>query len=160
MMEIRVKVADLAVASGDAILATIGLGSCVAIVLHDHGAAVGGLAHILLPSETMSHDRSHAGKFPSSAVPTMLSRMKEAGAHGSRITARIVGGASMFVSLVPNGALQMGERNVVATRQALEAAGIPLLASDVGGGHGRSVYFDVRTGTVQVRSMSKGNVVL
>ncbi len=160
MMEIRVKVADLAVASGDVVLATIGLGSCVAIVLHDATGAVGGLAHVLLPSETMSQDRSHVGKFPSTAVPAMVERMRLEGAGRRRITARIVGGASMFASLVPNGALQMGERNVVATRQALETAGIPVVAADVGGGHGRSVYFDVRTGMVEVRSVSKGNVLL
>lgn len=160
MTEIRVRVADLAVASGDTVLATIGLGSCVAIILHDGVARVGALAHVLLPSETMAQDRSNQAKFPSTAVPVMLERMKAIGARPARITARIVGGASMFASLVPNGALQMGERNVVATRQVLEAAQIPLVGSDVGGGHGRSVFFNVGTGTLQVRSMSKGDVIL
>ncbi len=160
MTEIRVKVADLAVASGDTVLATIGLGSCVAIVLHDEIARVGALAHVLLPSETMAQDRSNRAKFPSTAVPLMIERMKAIGARENRITARIVGGASMFASLVPNGALQMGERNVVATRQVLENARIPLVGSDVGGGHGRSVFFNVGTGTLQVRSLSKGDVVL
>ncbi len=160
MTEIRVKVADMAVASGDTVLATIGLGSCVAIVLHDGLARVGALAHVLLPSETMAQDRSNRAKFPSTAVPLMLERMKAIGARPNRITARIVGGASMFASLVPNGALQMGERNVVATRQVLEAVQIPLVGSDVGGGHGRSVFFNVGTGTLQVRSLSKGDVIL
>ena len=51
--EIRVKVADYAVAA-DGVIATIGLGSCVAIALYDPTARVGGLAHILLPDESMS----------------------------------------------------------------------------------------------------------
>ena len=50
--EIRVKVADYAVAS-TGVIATIGLGSCVAIALYDPTARVGGLAHILLPDESM-----------------------------------------------------------------------------------------------------------
>ncbi|HJU65621.1 MAG TPA: hypothetical protein VJ596_08080, partial [Gemmatimonadaceae bacterium] len=67
---------------------------------------------------------------------------------------------SMFTSLVPTGTIQMGERNVLATRQALERAGIPLVAEDVGGGHGRSVYFHLCDGRVEVRSLVKGNAVL
>jgi chemotaxis protein CheD len=47
--EIRVKVADYAVAA-EGTIATIGLGSCVAIALYDPAAHVGGLAHVLLPS--------------------------------------------------------------------------------------------------------------
>jgi chemotaxis protein CheD len=158
--EVRVNVADVVGASGEATLATIGLGSCVAIALHDAAARVGALAHVLLPSETMAHDRSNHAKFPSTAVPAMIERMKALGAREGRITARIAGGASMFASLVANGALQMGERNVVATRQALEHAGIRLVASDVGGGHGRSVYFNVSSGVLQIRSMAKGHVEL
>ena len=48
--ELRVKVADYAVASGNAVISTIGLGSCVAIMLYDGSSRIGGLAHILLPS--------------------------------------------------------------------------------------------------------------
>ena len=54
--EIRVSVADYAVAARGTIT-TIGLGSCVAIVLYDAAARVGGLAHVLLPSGSMSRDR-------------------------------------------------------------------------------------------------------
>ena len=66
------KVADYAVASGDAVISTIGLGSCVAIVLHDPVARVGGLAHVLLPSEAMSRDTGNRAKFPGTAVPLLV----------------------------------------------------------------------------------------
>ena len=56
VQEIRVKVADYAVANGDSIISTIGLGSCVAIMLYDGSSRIGGLAHILLPSEGLSLD--------------------------------------------------------------------------------------------------------
>ncbi len=48
--DVRVKVADYAVRRGSEVIATIGLGSCVAIVLYDKDTRTGGLAHILLPS--------------------------------------------------------------------------------------------------------------
>ena len=67
MTEIRVKVADCAVGRDDQTLITIGLGSCVAIVLYDAAARIGGLAHTLLPDESMARDRSNPAKFAASA---------------------------------------------------------------------------------------------
>ncbi|GAC1515359.1 MAG: chemotaxis protein CheD [Gemmatimonadaceae bacterium] len=159
MTEIRVKVADYAVGSGTGTLATIGLGSCVAIVLYDAVARVGGLAHILLPVAALSRDRDKPAKFPATAVPLLVDEMRKLGARSS-LTARIAGGASMFAQLLPTNTINMGERNIVATRQALERAAVPLIASDVGGDWGRSVYLDMATGRVVVRSLKQGDRVL
>jgi len=155
-----VRVADSAVAQGEARLTTIGLGSCVAIVLHDAERQVGGLAHVLLPSEALAQDRGNRAKFPGTAVPLLLQGMRELGARPGRIIAKVVGGASMFASLMPANGLQMGERNLLATRAALSRASIPIVAEDVGGGYGRSVFFSVASGRVEVRSVVKGDVVL
>ena len=156
MNELRVKVADYAVASGDAVISTIGLGSCVAILLHDPSTRVGGLAHVLLPNESMSRDTENRAKFPGTAVPLLVQRMRDHGARGS-LVAKIVGGASMFGQLLPTGGINMGERNVEATRRALETAGIAIRAEDVGGDYGRSVYLHVATGRVHVKSLRKGD---
>jgi chemotaxis protein CheD len=158
--EVRVKVADYAVAGGSTLLITVGLGSCVAIALHDPQAHVGGLAHVLLPSTGMSQDRSNRAKFPSTAVPLLCDRMQALGARTGRLRAKIVGGASMFTSLLSASGLQIGERNVVATRAALEHAGIPIIAQEVGGDYGRSVYFHVDDGRLVVKSLKAGHVVL
>jgi chemotaxis protein CheD len=160
MNEVRVRVADAAVEQGDVTITTIGLGSCVAIMLHDADRRVGGLAHILLPSETLSQDRSNRAKFPTTAVPLLLERMRAMGANRARIVAKLAGGASMFATLLPTSGLQMGERNLIATRAALAHASIPVVAEDVGGGHGRNVFFKVASGEVEVRSMVRGNVVI
>lgn len=157
--QIRVKVADYAVARGDTVIATLGLGSCVAIAVHDATAGVGGLAHVLLPSESMSRDRSNRAKFPSTAVPLLIAEMRKLGAAGP-FTAKLVGGASMFRALLPDGGVNMGERNVESSRRALVVAGIPIVAQDTGGGYGRSVFLHVRDGRVVVRSLSAGEHVL
>jgi len=73
VQEIRVKVADYAVANGESIISTIGLGSCVAIMLYDGSSRIGGLAHILLPSEGLSLDSENRAKFPSTAIPMLAS---------------------------------------------------------------------------------------
>jgi chemotaxis protein CheD len=76
------------------------------------------------------------------------------------VRAKLAGGACMFASLMPVAGLAMGERNVLAVREALEHAGIPIVAQDVGGEHGRSVFFDTRDGRLLVKSVRQGDVVL
>jgi chemotaxis protein CheD len=158
-VEIRVKVADYAVAESG-MISTIGLGSCVAIILYDARAHVGGMAHVLLPNEAMSRDRSNPAKFPSSAVPLLVSEMRLLGARAERIRAKIVGGASMFGNLIPSGGINIGERNIAAVRGVLSDAKIPIVAEDVGADHGRSVYLHLDDGRVEVRSLKKGSSVL
>ncbi len=157
--EIRVNVADYAVASSGTI-STIGLGSCVAIVLYDSVVRVGGMAHVLLPSESLSRDRSNPAKFPSTAVPLLLEKMRGLGAVSSRMQAKIIGGASMFGNLVPANGINIGQRNVTAVRDVLAGAKLPIVAQDTGSDYGRSVYFYVRDGRVEVKSLRKGSRVL
>ena len=157
--DILVKVADYAVAA-DGTISTIGLGSCVAIVLYDGVARVGGLAHVLLPNEMMSRDRSNPAKFPGTVVPIMLREMRGLGARTERIRAKIAGGASMFGSLIPSGGVNIGERNVAAVRDVLAAVKIPIVGEDTGADYGRSVYLFVDDGRVEVRSLRKGSRVL
>lgn len=158
--DIRVKVADYAVRRAPVIITTIGLGSCVAIALYDRDTQVGALAHILLPSQAMSRETSNPAKFPETIVPIMLEAMRELGTRNARVSAKIVGGASMFGQLVNGSGINVGERNVQATREALAAAGVPIIAEDTGLDYGRSVYFHLADGRVEVRSLRKGDRVL
>jgi chemotaxis protein CheD len=159
MKQIRVGIADYAAASGSVSIATMALGSCIAIVLHDVRAGVGALAHVLLPNPALSNRQDLPGKFSSTAIPAMLLRMRELGSKYS-VSARIVGGASMFAPLVAAGALPLGARNIAAARAACGAHGITVLGEDVGGTHGRNVFLNVRDGSVLVRSLSMGDVAL
>ncbi len=154
--EIIVRVADLQVGGADDVLVTVGLGSCIAIVLHDATARVGGLAHVLLPAPALSRDDGNPAKSPHTAVPRLLELMAELGASPRRVTARLAGGASMFAALAPPGTIQMGERNVVASRQVLHTHGIPLVGEAVGGDYGRTIRLDVGEGRLEVRSVAHG----
>ncbi|MGH7619556.1 MAG: chemotaxis protein CheD [Gemmatimonadaceae bacterium] len=153
------KVADYAVAATGTIT-TIGLGSCVAIALYDAAVRVGGLAHVLLPSETMSRDRSNPAKFPGTVVPLLLEEMSRLGARVERIKAKIAGGASMFGALLPPGGINIGERNVAAVREVLACAKVPIVAEDTGMDYGRSVFLHLEDGRFEVRSLRRGSRVL
>ncbi len=158
--EIIVRVAGLEVGTEPDILVTMGLGSCVAILLHDRSAKVGGMAHILLPSPALSRADHCPGRFPQTALPCLLEMMAQAGAQQGRVTARLVGGASMFAGIAPPGTVQMGERNLVACRQALQTHGIPLVDQASGGDYGRTARLYVADGRVEVSSVAHGLQVL
>jgi chemotaxis protein CheD len=151
--EVVVTVADWAADRGQVDLVTLGLGSCVAIMLYDQEARAGGMAHILLPSRSLARDASNPAKFPETAVPLLLQRLTQLGADPRRIVAKLAGGASMFAALMTPGTIQMGERNVVAARNALRDASVPISAEAVGGGQGRSVRFHLADGRVEVRTV-------
>ena len=154
------QVADWAAERGDAIIVTLGLGSCVAIMLHDPQACAGAMAHILLPSRSLARDTTNPARFPETAVPLLVERLTTLGAEPRRLVAKLAGGASMFAQLMTPGTIQMGERNIVASRSALRAANIPVLAEAVGGERGRSVRFHVSDGRVETRTAGGDDLVI
>lgn len=154
--EVVVEMADFAVASGDSVLVTAGLGSCVAVALHDPTTGIAGLAHVLLPSSGIGPPPMRPAKYADSAVPILVEEMRRRGATGP-LVARLAGGAKMFAALFSSGGINMGERNLRATRAALYKLGIPVVAQDVGGEHGRSVRIVAATGVTTVRSIAGGD---
>jgi chemotaxis protein CheD len=157
--EIRVRVADYAVAATGTIT-TIGLGSCVAITLYDASVRVGGLAHVLLPNEAMSRDRSNPAKFAATVVPLLVTEMSKLGARRDRLQAKIAGGASMFGNLVASAGVNIGERNILAAREVLAGIKVPIVAEDTGSDYGRTVFLHLEDGRLEVRSIRRGSRVI
>ena len=62
----------------------------------------------------------------------------------------------MFAALLSSG-INMGQRNIDATRKALYKLGIPVVGEDVGGEYGRSVRVVAATGAMTVRSLMGGD---
>ncbi len=160
MKETVVKVAEWAAERGEGVLVTLGLGSCVAIMLYDAESRAGAMAHVLLPSISLARDISNRAKFPETAVPLLIERLKALGADPRRLSAKLAGGASMFSQLATPGTIQMGERNVLAARSALRGAGIPIVREAVGGERGRSVRFYLKDGRVEIRSVGTNELVI
>lgn len=157
--ERRIRVAEIAVATAG-VITTVGLGSCVAISLYDAAAGVGALGHVLLPDRALSRHRDNPGRFAETAIPAMVDAIEQHGGRRANLVAKMAGGASMFASLLATSGMNVGARNVQGTREALDAARIPLVAEDTGGEHGRSVVFHVSDGALEVRSLRGGTRVL
>lgn len=153
-----VGIAEGKVAWGDGELVSYALGSCVGICLYDGTRHIAGLAHILLPSRALATEKTNPYKFADSGTEALVLAMERMGAVRAALTAKIAGGAKMFQ--VPEGQQSVGDKNVLAVRQALRALHIPLRAQDVGAEHGRSIYFSVRTGMLRVKSIRAGERML
>lgn len=158
--KISVRVGEVKVANGDAVLFAIGLGSCVGIAMYDPRARIGGLAHVMLPHPTSARRPMPPGRFASTAVEFMLAEMEQQGALRRRIFARLIGGAAMFEDVLAEDGPALGTRNVEASRAALELAKIPVRGELVGGNHGRTVNFYVQDGKILVTSVRQQDVLL
>lgn len=154
---VPIRVAQCRVGRESDVFATLGLGSCVAVVLHDAEAGIGGMAHVLLPEPGRRSPPVEPAKFARTAVPHLLEQMCAAGADRRRIRAVLVGGAAMFAALMTSASLNTGERNVAAARAALDTLGIPIRGEDVGGEHGRSVRFETGSGRISVSTVGRGH---
>ncbi len=146
---INVGVAQVRFGQSPSVLRTI-LGSCVGICVYDRMKKIGGLAHILLPSDNTG------GKFPEkyadTAIPLLVERLIKDGARKEFMSAKIAGGASMF-KFSPTVSLgQIGDRNVEETLKVLEKLGIPVLEKDVGGNTGRVIDFFLNDGHLKVKA--------
>ncbi len=155
-----VKVSEMIVTEAPATLVAVALGSCVAVALHDPQTRIGGMAHVLMPNQSMGRASGEPGRYAPTAVAAMIERMIARGARTPSTVARLVGGASMFTSLTPPGNIQMGDRNVVAAREALHRHGIRLVGEAVGGDCGRTAEFDLDTGRIIVTSYLRESQIL
>ena len=149
--------ADLMVIRAPVKLITLGLGSCIGLVVYDSTAKVAGMAHIVLPNSRGLMGSEKVGKFADTAVPRIIEDMIKLGAVKTRIRAKIAGGAQMF-SLPGMSAdfLTVGAKNVKETMQRLRGMGIALAAADTGGNKGRTIEFSTSNWMLKVKTLGKG----
>lgn len=152
-----VKMADHAVGGENTVLATLGLGSCIGIALYDKFSKVGGLIHIMLPENPGG---KRLVKYADTGIPFLINEIENLGAVKSRLSAKIVGGAAMFKSESGDSVMQIGARNIAAVKEILKALGIRIAGSDVGKDFGRSMYFYLDDGRVEVKSFSRKLIVI
>jgi chemotaxis protein CheD len=124
-------------------LACIGLGSCIGLALIDRARAIVALAHVMLPACTQP-DPPLPHKYADLAVPSLLELMLATGARRTRLEAVLVGGAAMFQFGGGSGQ-EIGQRNIAAVSGLVEAARIPIRATQTGGNKGRTLRIHVGT---------------
>lgn len=160
METVKVGMADLAVTKSPGKLVTLGLGSCIGIVLYDGIYKIGGLAHIMLPSSKEIKNNSNKAKFADTAIDMLLEDMLSMGAKKRNIKAKIAGGSQMFSFNSKSDVLKIGERNAKASKKKLSECGIPIICEDCGGNHGRTIELNTEDGSLLVRTIGHGTKII
>lgn len=152
---IKVGMADLKSCKAPEVLTTLGLGSCVGIVLYDPVTKVSGLAHVMLPDSTQIRNNSNVAKFADTAIDKLIGDMIALGANPKRLVSKIAGGAQMFSFGSTNELMRIGDRNAKASKEKLTALGIRLLSEDCGANYGRTIEFYSETGDLLIKTIGK-----
>lgn len=152
---IKVGMADYNICKSPDAITTLGLGSCVGIVLYDSCAKIAGMVHVMLPDSTKVKRNENRAKFADTGIDLLMEEMLKAGANRKMLTAKIAGGAQMFAFSSNNEMLRIGERNVEASKQKLAELGIRLLAEDTGLNYGRTIEFYPENGDLIIKAVGK-----
>ena len=158
---IKVGMADLKTCKSPDGVTTLGLGSCVGIAIRDPGTLIGGLAHVMLPDSTaIRNSQQNIAKFADTGIEELVKQMEKLGAKRSRMVAKIAGGATMFNFQGRADMIQIGERNVEASKQKLKELNIPILAEDTGANYGRTVTFFPENGEFHIRAVGRTETII
>lgn len=154
---VKVGMAEFDVITGQGLIRTTGLGSCVGVTLFDPLKKVAGLAHVMLPSSEIAREGAlNIAKYADTALPAMLEEIISLGASRNRIIAKMAGGSQMFSFAGKGDSMRIGPRNVESCKLKLSELGIPVVAEDTGGNFGRTIELDCETGILFIRSVQMG----
>ncbi len=161
---IAVGIGAMAVSNDpDSVVVTHDLGSCVAVVVHDPVARIGGLLHYLLP---LSRERAPNGlyrpeMYADTGVPLLFERLYALGGVKTRMKVKVVGGAviSKAAQAAVTTTVPIGTRNYTILRKMFWQNQVIIAAEEVGGTEARSVSLDVGTGEVSVTTV-RGSRIL
>jgi len=149
MTTIVLGIGDFAVRAGPVEYVCHGLGSCMAVFLYDKTSSITAGAHIPVPSAR--------GGSPIVGADIIFNQMSkqltDAGCTMRSLEAKITGGAKIN----RGHTMTVGEQNIYAVYQQLQALGIPIASIDVGGHNPRTARFSSSTATIQISIPEKGN---
>lgn len=152
---IRVGIADLNYCTGDDSITTLGLGSCVGVVLYDQVLNLCGMVHVMLPDSSKIRNNDNVAKFADTGVVALYEGMLKKGADRFRLKAKIAGGAQMFSFNTNVEMMRVGESNVIAVKQVLARLRIPIVAEDTGLNYGRTIIFSPSDCVLKIRVVGR-----
>jgi chemotaxis protein CheD len=159
---IHVGLSEIKYAESPETLKTLGLGSCVGVVIYHTQRNVAGMAHVMLPDSALARTITYPlGKYADTAVPELVKKMTEYYCCPlSQLRAKIAGGAEMFKSArtLPLGSI--GKRNVEAVKEQLNRYHIPLIAEETGADYGRTIEYLIDSCELTIHAIFKGKSVI
>ena len=142
--EISIEAGVVMVVREPVVLRSSPLGSCVAVAAYDPHNGVGAMAHVMLPGRCLSNNADRKTLYAEAAVCDMVHKVKKLGAATAGIHVFLVGGADVL----GNGHGSPGPEIIQSVTGILDAKGLRICASHIGGTERRSCILD--TGRARV----------
>lgn len=152
---IKVGMADLNTCKTPDAITTLGLGSCIGVVLYDSRKKICGMVHVMLPDSTAIKNNDNVAKFADTGIKALLEQLEKIGVTKSGLQAKIAGGAQMFAFNTSNDMLKVGQRNAESVRKVLSQYGIRIVAEDCGANYGRTIEFYPETSELYIKAIGK-----
>lgn len=134
--------------SGENIVISTVLGSCIAACLWDRSLNIGGMNHFMLPDGDSS---DAGGRYGSYAMELLINEMIKLGARRETMQAKIFGGGQVMANFTT---MNVGERNTDFVTQYLQTERIPIVSEDVLDIYPRKVVYFPATGKAMVKRLA------
>lgn len=142
---VSIGIGDYFVSNQDVVIHTV-LGSCVAVCLYDPGNKIGGMNHILMPSNPDINKYDASARYGINAMELLINGIMRLGGNRKKLIAKTFGGANLLMAVSQGNTV--GARNVEFVVDFLRAEKIKILGSDFGGHDSRKIFFHIATGEV------------
>ena len=126
--ELKVGIGDMKLSRGEGRIITYALGSCIGISFYDPAIRLGALLHIMLPARFNASD-PNVFKYADSGIHETVRKMSDFG--------------------------NIGQRNTVSVKKVLMEEGLRISGEDTGASYARTMYIDLATGDVGVRTFGR-----
>ncbi|MBO4395868.1 MAG: chemotaxis protein CheD [Eubacterium sp.] len=159
---IRVGMADYKICRPPQKISTLGLGSCLGVILYDESSGICGMAHVMLPDSTrIPSQKNNRFKFMDTCLLDMYDELtNKLRIPPTKLRAKIAGGAKMFAHRSTNSMLNVGEQNVTKAKEMLSAWRIPIRAEDTGNRYGRTITFDPSNFELHIKTVGVGESII
>ncbi len=149
---VRVQPGEFFVSGEAAAVVVTVLGSCVSACIRDFRTGFGGMNHFMLPESDNGEwgGASSRLRYGNYAMEALINAVLASGCPREQLEIKLFGGANMFVSGTP-----VGTRNAEFATDYLSAEGLAVVATDLGGMHGRRIHYSPATGKVQRLLLTK-----
>ena len=155
---VRVGIADYKICSSPQKITTLGLGSCLGVVIYEPSSGICGLAHVMLPDSRRIANNTDRKKFVDTCIQDMYDELLKKPIRKERLVAKIAGGARMFSHRTNNDFFNIGSQNYLTVCKILAKFRVRILAEDIGGSSSRTIIFDPKTEELLIRGVNKSEI--
>jgi chemotaxis protein CheD len=156
---VKVLPGEFFVSGDDIVLSTV-LGSCVAACMWDRTAAIGGMNHFMLPGADGSKDADPiglAGRYGVFAMEQLINELIKRGGRKANFEAKLFGGGHVMRNFTT---INVGERNAGFVLEFLRTEGIRVASQDLLDVYPRRVVFFPTTGRALCKKLAQADASL